>query len=278
MGNWFIALDDPRPFYPTVRIVDRIEREVVGAPRDGVGWFMCLGMLGVVADSTRERGGAAFNYQFQAWRSRVTVTIETSRSPAAAHLCSLDDCNRLHLDGDVPTLPYLPDTVQPLVAGPLAVSADVRHPEPPLRGSVDDPAIRDRRSGEQRHAIRVDVPRRGGVHSRCAEHQGGRCRGHDLAVVDATVDVPNATVMFGPDFQSLHGEECERNRRELKLVEEASRLERAWYPPDVFAGRCGERIRTDQPAAVAAVESLFARHGTDAFTPLLAPSLMTERT
>ncbi len=275
MGNWFIALNDPRPFYPTVRIVDRIEREVVGAPRDGVGWFMCLGMLGVVADSTREGGGAAFNYQFQAWRSRVTVTIEASAVPLpltyapwtiAIGYTSMEMYNP----------PILPDTVQPLVAGPLAVSADVWHPEPPLRGSVTTEPFVIGVQGSSDTQFVLDVPPEAACILVALSTQVVDAAGTTWQL-STHVDVPNATVMFGPDFQS-YGEECERNRRELKLVEEASRLERVWYPPDVFARAVRRAIRTDQPAAVAAVESLFERHGTNAFTPLLAPSLMTERT
>ena len=79
-----MGIDDPRPFFPRVTLVDHIDRKEDGPASSGQAVFLCLGLLGMVIGSEPGTGsapGEAFDYKRQAWKSLVTVTLKTEAIP-----------------------------------------------------------------------------------------------------------------------------------------------------------------------------------------------------
>lgn len=274
LGSWHIYLDDPRPFYPRVRIVDNVERAVAGEPRENTAWFSCLGVLGIAADASPETGNA-FQYTYQSWRSRVTVAIDSFAVPLPftpfPWTISIG-----YRSTEKYQFPIIPSTVQPLVAGPLVVTADVWHPEPPLKGSVMTQQFTINVQRETENQFTLEVPPEAGCILISVETK----------VIDANgvtwelshmFDVPNETVTFGDDFHRFI-QECESGRRVWQLVKEPSLLERLWNPPNVYARAAQAAIRTEQPAVTLEIGSILEAYGhEEAYNLLLAPSLIRRR-
>jgi hypothetical protein len=272
-GDWAIYLDDPRPFNPMVRIVDRVDATKVGEPRTDVAWFACLGVLGIVADSSRERG-APFNYQYQQYRSRVTLSIDSMAVPLPLTYFPWTIAIG-YRSMEMYHFPVFPAVWQPLVAGPMAVTADVWHPEPPIRGAVAQAQFVIDIQGTGDTQFTLDVPPEAGciligLRTKVVDASGATWNLYSI------VDVPNETVTFGDDFRQF-GEECKSHRKEWKLVEEPSLLDKVWNPPDVYYRALQRAIRTEQPAVTAGIAEVLEIGQKEAFTVLLAPSLMKGR-
>jgi hypothetical protein len=271
LGRWSFSLtEDPRPFQPRVAIIDQIQRTRVGPERDRQAYFSCLGDLGFVADSTRERG-TRFEYTHQNWRSSVTAQVEATAVPLPLTrfpwtiALGYRSMSQYHF-------PHLTTAPQPLVAGQLTFTTDVWHPEPPLRGHVASASfsIGVQRGDEDRFTI--DVPADAG------------CILIELAtkVVDASgytwnlltiIDVPNETVVMGDGFDEFT-RQCESGRREFPWVVEPTRLDKIWNPPDVFATSVQHAIRTEQPAVSTAIATVLETRGVEGLNLILAPSQM----
>ena len=273
MGSWSIYLDDPRPFWPVVRIVDQMVREPVGPTREGTAWFTCLGVLGIVHDSTRERG-TPFHYKHQSWRSRVTAAIDAAAVPLPLTYfpwtiaIGYPSMAMYHF-------PVFPQTAVPLVAGALPVSADVWLPEPPMKGSVENRQFVIDVQGTVDTQFVLDVPPEAGhvllaLRTKVVDASGQTWE------LSTNVAVPNATVTFGDDFQRF-GEGCEGHRRDFLRYEEPTLLDKVWYPPDVYAKAIQRAIRTERVGVVSEIESLLETHGAAGYDALLAPSILAGR-
>lgn len=271
LGRWSFSLtEDPRPFQPRVAIVDQIVRTAVGPPREGHAYFSCLGDLGFVADSTAE-WGTRFAYTHRNWRSTVTARVEATAVPLPLTRFSWTIALGYRSMSQY-RFPHLTTAPQPLVAGQLAFTTDVWHPEPPLRGHVASASfsIGVQRGDEDRFTI--DVPADAG------------CILIELAtkVVDASgytwnlstiIDVPNETVVMGEGFDEFT-RQCESGRREFPWVVEPTRLDKVWNPPDVFATSVQHAIRTEQPAVSTAIATVLETRGVAGLNLILAPSQM----
>jgi hypothetical protein len=276
LGRWSFTLQDPRPFMPSVRIADRIERTKVGPAREGVAYFTCLGDLGFVADSTAERGGTRFKYMHQNWRSRVTAEVQATVVPlpltrfpwtiAVGHRSMA----QYHF-------PKLTTARQPLAPGNVTFMTDVWHPEPPLGGHVASASYTVGVQSTGENGFTIDVPAASG------------CIVIELAtkVVDASgytwdlltiIDVPNETVVLEDQeaFDKFTGQ-CERRRREWPSIEEPSLLDKVWNPPNVLATRVQQAIRTGQPAVATTIAGVVEKRGIAGLNVILAPSLVQRR-
>ncbi len=273
MGRWTIYLDDPRLFHPMVRIVDRVESTPVGEPRKGVASFTCLGALGIVSNAGTEQA-TPFDYQFQQWRSRVTLTIDSEVVPLPLTYfpwkvaVGYRSVRGYHF-------PILPATWQPLVAGPMTVTADTWHPEPPIRGAIAQAQFVIDVQGTSDTGFTLDIPPEAGcvvigLQTKVIDASGAECNLSNI------VDVPNETVTFGADFQQFV-QECESHRKEWSLVEEPTVLDPVWNPPDVYYRGVQRAIRTQQPAVTERIAEMLEIGQKEAFMVLLAPSLMKRR-
>ena len=271
IGRWYTYLDDPRPYWPVVRILDKLEQTPVGRVREGVAWFSCLGELGVVADSEPGQG-TEFIYLDRSWRSRVTLTLDSSAVPLP--LTTFPWTIRVgYRSPEMYHFPVL-GPAQPLVAGPLAVTAETWDPEPPLKGTIASRGFTiDVQQTDE--GFILDIPADSecvliGVQTKVIDAAGQTWEPADI------VDVPNETVTFDDDFKDFV-KECAGHRREWVRVKEPSLLDQLWNPPDVYAKSIQEAIRTEQPAVIDEIDALVDTQGVEGLAGLLGPSLVRGR-
>ncbi len=266
-GRWSIFIDDPRPFYPRVQILDTVERSPAGIPTEGRASFVCLGVLGVLMDA-KPGTGTAFTYLGRSWQSKVTLEITSTavplpltrfpwtiqvgyRSPAQYHF------------------PVSYSTVQTLAPGTLTFNSDVWLPTPPLTGTVENRTFNmDVSFAAEKFTLFVPPESACIILFLSTKVVDGTGVSWDLS---SQVDVLNQTVTFGSDFSDF-GKECASHRKEFRRFKEPSLLDKVWNPPDVFAKVIEEAIRTEQPSVTDAIGELLEVRGRDAFNLILAPS------
>jgi len=273
VGRWNVSLDDPKPFNPWVTIQYVVQRRLLPNQSQGVAWFHCLGVLGVLMDA-KEGSGTPFQYTRQNWSSRVTCTLDAAGVPAPLRRSPWTLAIAHHSPGMTYALEGV-TAAQILAPGTLTFTAEVWHPEPPLRGQVAAQtfSIDVQQPGEDQFIL--DVPNDAACIVLVLE----------TSVIDADgvswkptaqVLIANQTVKFGDDFTEFT-KRCAKGRHDYTIFKDPSLIDRIWNPPDVFGIAVERAILKGEPGVTDQLASLLSTRGVDGIHLVLAPSLFKGR-
>jgi hypothetical protein len=267
LGEWYVFIRDPRPFWPTISIVDTVSVKQVAHPTPGTAWFGCLGALGVIMDSV-PGSGSPFEYMHRSWQSLVTASLQTNDVPLPLTRFPCTIAIGYHSPEEYHS-PVISVPAQPLVPGSLTVTSDVWRPEPPLRGQVVSETFTIDVAQIAEDSFTLSIPLLGciliGLETKSIDAEG---TAWDTSV---QIDVVNETVLFGLDFDDFT-KKCASHHRDYARYKTPSIFDKVWVPPDVYKHFVQEAIRTEQPGVTFAINSLIEAGGQKALQLMLAPS------